>query len=118
VISAAEMATLRTIESQAFTASATVYGKVSVADTSGGFTDSYVARGTYSCSFGPSQVRPREVEAANRIQLVGQWTFVFPSTATVLPTDRVHVGTRAFEVVSSGIGSEDIVLRVNCTEIL
>lgn len=118
MISAAEMATLRGAEATSFNATATVYRKASVADTSGGSTDSYGAVATYPCSFGAYPVRPREVEAAERIRLIAHWSFVFPSSATVLATDRLTVGTRTFEVVSSGIGSEDVVLKVICTEIL
>lgn len=109
---------LRGTESQSFTTTATVYRKASVEDTSGGFSDTYTPTATYPCSFGAYPVRPREVEAAERIQLIAHWSFVFPSTAVIVATDRIHVGIRKFEVVSSGIGSEDVILKVICTEIL
>lgn len=118
MISAAEMAGLRATETLSFTTTATVHRKVAVDDTSGGSTDTYPVVATYPCSFGPYPVRPREREASERIRLVAQWAFVFPASAVILATDRVTVGTRTFEVVSSGIGSDDVVLKVICTEIL
>lgn len=118
MISAVEMATLRATETLSFTTTATVYRKVAVTDTSGGFTNTYTAAATYPCSFGAYPVRPREREAGERIQLIAQWSFVFPASAMILATDRITVGTRTFEVVSSGIGSDDVVLKVICTELL
>lgn len=109
---------LRVVIGHTFTDEATVIRKAQVADTSGGFTDSYTAYATYPCSFAIYPVRPREVESAQRIQLITQWAFVFPSTASILATDRLVVGTRTFEVVAANIGSIDVMLRVMCTEIL
>lgn len=118
MISAAEMSLIQSHDARSFTSTAMVKRQTSVRDTSGGARDTYPTVATYPCSFSAYPVRPREVESANRIQLVEHWAFLFPAYAVILPTDRIAVGTRTFEIVSSGIGGEDIVLKVICTEII
>jgi hypothetical protein len=120
MISAAELASLRTQDAQTFTTTATVLHKVTAEDTQGGSLDTYPTEGaaTYPCSFGRlGQVRPVERESQPRIQLVADWNFVFPVEADIRPTDRIAVGTRTFEVVDAGIGSADVVRRAICLEI-
>lgn len=100
------------------TASVEVHRKSSVADTSGGFTDTYAKVATYPCSYVRSQFTPRERELAVRTQAFIYWDFTLPHDADVRPTDRLYLGTRRFEVVAGGTHSLGIYSTVTTLEII
>lgn len=113
-----EIADSRSEIGSTFTSTATVLRKASVADTSGGFADTYPPVATYPCTFAPYQIRPLERESAERIQSISYWQFAFPFDAVVRLTDRLLVGTRTFEVSGSGSGTINVALYVIAQEIL
>jgi len=97
---------------------ATVWRKSIVSDGAGGQTDTYAVVATYSCSMTPSMISPREVEQTAAIQVISLWQLHLPYDADVVPTDRLVVGTRTFEVVRSSARTVDVDLVVHCVEIL
>lgn len=97
---------------------ATVMRKSIVSDGAGGQVDSYTAVATYSCSLTPSMVSPREVEQSAAIQVISLWSVHLPFDADVVPTDRLIVGTRTFEVVRGLQRTVDVDLVVACLEVL
>ncbi len=102
-----------------FLTTAVQFQKQSVSDSAGGHVDSYVAIATVACNFARSMVRPREVEYAERVENVTYWDFSFvPGSIDANPTDRLHVGTRIFEVVGRGLGSSTVVLSIVTMEII
>lgn len=113
-----ELANLRGAFTSLQRATATVKRKMAVRDSSGGFTDTYVTHGTYSCSFSRYPIRPRDVPSAPRIQSQSAWYFSFPDGADIQLTDRLLVGTRTFEVLESGPRSTNLTLFVICMEII
>lgn len=117
MINAAEFATLGAQVAQTFTASAIVLRLTQVADSSGGFTDTYATAATYPCSFGRWDATPVERESQPRVLAISNWRFVFAVDVDIRTTDRLLVGTRTFEVVDAGVGSADTVRRVTCLEI-
>ncbi len=90
-----------------FQTEATVKRLSQVADTTGGFTDTYTTAATYPCTFTRFLIRPREQETAGRIRNVSYWAFHFTTDADIRATDRLQVGTRMFEVV--GVGQDSTV---------
>lgn len=100
-----------------FTSEAEVLRKTQVADTSGGFVDSYASAGTYACSFAKTMITPLERERDVRMQSISYWQFVFAAGTDIRLTDRLLVGTRTFEVSGAGEISLAIMLRVNAKEI-
>jgi head-tail adaptor len=115
--SLAGQARLRVALAHTFNASATIKRKAQVADTTGGFTDSYATVATHMCSFSRSQITPVERENAVQVLAVSFWNLRFAAGTDIRTTDRIVVGTRTFEVVSSATGSLVLATRVVCQEI-
>lgn len=118
MISTAELASLRAQAEASFSATATVLRKSTVSDGAGGQTDSYTNIGTFPCSYAPALVTPYERERFERITAQGIWRFVFPAGTTILPTDRLTVDGRSFEVTYGGQPSIQVDLIVWAQEIL
>ena len=114
----AGQARLRAALARTFTVTADVSRKTQVADTTGGFTDTYAVVATLPCSFSRSQITPIERENAVTVRAISFWNFVFPAESDIQPTDRLIVGDRTFEVVSSATGSIELATRVICQEIV
>lgn len=117
MISESLLAGIRTLAESAMTATATVYRKSFVADTTGGFTDTYAAVGTFPCMYAPHQITPTERETTISVQAISMWRFQFPMGTDIENTDRIVTGGRTFEVVSPGSGSIEVAVRVICQEI-
>jgi hypothetical protein len=113
----AGQARLKAALARTFNASATIMRKAQVADNTGGYTDTYVVEATHPCSFSRSQITPVERENAVQVRAISFWTFVFAAGTDILTTDRIVVGSRTFEVVSSATGSLELATRVVCQEI-
>jgi hypothetical protein len=117
VVSAAGIARLRSAFAATLDATATVYRRVQVPDTSGGSTDTYTLAASYPCRFSRYQITPREREGTLQVQVVSYWQFLFEVSAVIRNTDRIHVGSRVFEVVSGGLSSLALEQNVVCAEI-
>jgi len=96
---------------------ASVWRKTQVSDSAGGFVDTYAVVATEPCRFYTYPITPIEKEETTQVQAVVFWRFIFRHTADVVPTDRLTVGSRTFEVVNATIGSIETVLDVLCQEI-
>ena len=117
LLGAVGIARLKAALAQTFTVSATILRKSQVADNTGGFTDTYTAVATHMCSFSRAQISPIERENAVTVLAIVFWTFVFAAGTDIRTTDRITVGSRTFEVVSSASGSLELATRVVCQEI-
>lgn len=113
----AGQARLRAALNRTLSTSATIMRKAQVADSTGGYTDSYTAVSTVLCSFSRSQITPIERENAVQVLAISFWNFVFPAETDIRTTDRIVVSGRTFEVVSSATGSIELATRVVCQEI-
>lgn len=110
---------VRQVVGKTFDTTADVMRKSSVADTSGGQTDSYALFATYPCSLKVYPVRALERESGERIQSIIVWQFVFPFDADVQQTDRLETPDgRTFEVVGSGKDSFNIYVLITAHEII
>lgn len=113
------LARVRQVINKTFDTQANVLRKASVADTSGGRTDSYPLVATYPCKITIYPIRTLERESGERVQSIRYWQFAFPYDAVVLPTDRlVTPDSRTFEVNGTGHDSTNIVLLVTAIEII
>ena len=101
-----------------FTVSAKVYRKTSVSDDAGGSVDTYPHYATYPCSFARAGAMFIEREATTAVQSVNTWRFVFAAGTVILPTDRLVVDDRTFEVISGASSSWEIATRVLAVEII
>lgn len=100
-------------------ARATVWHRVSTADTSGGLTESYPqANLTLPCSYYRATIRPLDREQQPRVFVVTDWIFIFPAGSDIRSTDRIKVGTRTWEVVEAGDDSLEVGLQAYCQEIV
>jgi len=113
----AGQARLRAALALTLSTSAAILRKTQVADSTGGFTDSYTEVATHLCSFSRSQITPIERENAVQVLAISFWNFVFAAETDIRTTDRIVVGSRTFEVVSSATGSIELATRVICQEI-
>jgi len=118
VLRPGELAALRAPYEQRMQATATVFRKAQVSDGMGGYVDSYVETRGYPCNFTPFPITPIERETATQVQAITFWRFVFPAGADILPTDRIMVGARGFEVVQASVGMIEIQHAVLCQEIV
>jgi len=91
-----------------YTTTAEVQRKTLTADHSGGFIDTWSTVHEYPCSFTAYMIRPIERESDVRVQAISYWRFTFPSGTDILPTDRLIVGSRTFEIAGSGEGSPSV----------
>lgn len=101
-----------------FQGSVEVLRKTAVADSQGGFKNTYTSVATYKCSFSKSQVRPRTAEYTVRVQDIAYWAFHFLPGTDIINTDKLRVGTRTFEIIGQGDGSSDVVLEIITQEII
>ena len=118
LVTAAQLERFRGAVESIMFSTATILRKQIVSDGAGGQTDTYVSVGTSECYFAQPQVTPVEREVAPGIRAQAPWRFAFPSGTTILPTDRLVVGSRTFEVVYGGANTLDLYLTVFAMEII
>lgn len=85
-------------------------------DGMGGQTESWDTQATVSCRIAPAGGGPQERTIANKLSSVSAWTITLPAETDVKTTDRLVVGSRAFEVVAVLARSGEVARRVVCTE--
>jgi hypothetical protein len=103
---------------QMMTSTADVYRKGTITDDAGGQVDTYTVVGTYPCLFEAYPIRPIENESEPMVRAIVTWQFIFPLDVSIRETDRIHVGSRVFEVISQRVGTMSISNHVICLEIL
>lgn len=96
---------------------AQIWRRTQVADTSGGYVDTFALAQSVLCSFAPQGITPVEREGTVTVTAITVWRFVFPLGTVVSQTDRIICLGRTFEVTSSASGSLQVAVRVICTEI-
>lgn len=114
-----ELEALRAAYTLWMTSTAAIYRRTQVADTSGGFTDTYASVGLEPCSFSMFPITPVERETTTRVQVIAFWRFLFAHDVDIRSTDYIVVveSSRTFQVVYAGMGSIEINKQVLCQEI-
>lgn len=117
VIGRWNFAKIRSAIGQTFTGTAEVHRRMRVADSSGGFTESYKLVHTYPCSYARYPIRPLDRELQPRVQVVTAYKFLFADDADVQAIDRLIVGDRTFEVIECDTANLPLYRDAYCQEI-
>lgn len=119
MIDARTLAEMKTRQQAAMPDSCVVKRLTRASDGAGGSTESWATAATVACRYAPA--RGAEQQAAGKLAAVGVWTVTVPQGTDVRATDRLVIGTRTFEVVTTAAGSVDgaweTALRVLATEV-
>lgn len=118
MISADELAEMRTNADGTLPDVCDILRVVSVSDGQGGGTMSWSpVHADVPCSVAPTQVHDWERPVASRVSSQSGWTITVPAGTDVKVTDRVQVGVRLFDVAKvSGPRSWEIDRQVYCSE--
>lgn len=120
MLTTAEIAAMRTTQTQALPDSCTISRKSTVADGRGGTTATWANVATnVACRLGRSGSKSGiETIDADKLQQQTPWVVTFSHNQDVRNTDRIVIGSRTFEA----IGPEPhaawmMALRVQCIEV-
>ena len=102
MLSAAEIAAMRSVETQALPDLCTIQRKGGSSDDRGGTTVAYSVRASnVACRLGRAGSRSGiETVDADKVQQQTPWVVTFAHNQDVQNTDRIVIGARMFEVVS------------------
>lgn len=117
MLTAAEVAEMRTIQAMALPGTAVISRRTLAADGMGGFTESWAAVGTVTCRVGPASESGAERMIADRITETDAWVLTLPAETSVLAKDRIVAEGRTFEVVNAIAHSWETARRVVAIEV-
>lgn len=99
MLSAAELAAMRTVEQSAMSGTAVIRRATNTPDGTGSFTESLAAIGTVSCDVWAVSQRLNEAVGGDQILSRGDWYITIPYGTDVKATDIIDVGSKSYEVV-------------------
>jgi SPP1 family predicted phage head-tail adaptor len=117
MLSAAELADMRTVQAQAMTGTCVISRKTLIADGMGGYTETWAAAGTVSGRVWPASESGAESLIADRITESDAWVITVPYATDITAKDRVVADGRTFEVVSAIAHTWETARRVVATEV-
>ena len=117
MLTAAELADMRSVQAQAMAGTAVVSRKTLTADGMGGFTETWSAAGTVSCRVWPARESGAESLIADRITEADAWVITVPYATDVTAKDRIVADGRTFEVVSAIAHTWETARRVVAVEV-
>lgn len=117
MLSAAELAEMRSVQALAQAGTAVISRKTLTADGMGGFTETWAASGTVTCRVWPARESGAESLIADRITESDAWVITVPYATDVAAEDRVVADGRTFEVVTAIAHTWETARRVVCVEI-
>ena len=97
MLTAAELAVMRTVEQSAMSSTAVIKRVTNTPDGTGSFTESFAAIGTVVCDVWAVSQRV-EVIGGAQILSRGDWYITVPYGTDVKATDIIDVGSKSFEV--------------------
>lgn len=111
MLTAAELAAMRTVEQSAMSSSAVIRRATNTPDGTGSFTEVLAPIGTVNCDVWA--VSQRETVGGEQILSRGEWYITIPFGTDVKASDIIDVGSKSYEVtfVPSG-ASWQTALRV------
>lgn len=118
LLSAAELASMRSTLNRTLPDTATIQRDVVGSDGSGGQTvTSITTTGAFACRV--AVAAGREEVIAGKLDAVGTWTITLPALTDIAAGDRIVIGSRTFEVsLPLRPRSWELSRRVLCTETL
>lgn len=117
MLTASELAAMRSTLTESLPDTAQVQRKTRVSDGMGGFTETWEVVATVACRVSPSGLSSQERAVAERLGSSRVWTITLPAQTGVQTPDRITVGSRSFEVAGIGNRSDEICRRVICVEV-
>lgn len=117
MLSAAELADMRTVQAEAMAGTAVISRKTLTTDGMGGFTETWAASGTVTCRVWPATESGAESLIADRITESDAWVITVPYATDVTAKDRVVADGRTFEVVSAIAHTWETARRVVAVEV-
>lgn len=117
MLTAAELADMRSVQAEAMAGTAVISRKTLTADGMGGFTETWSAAGTVSCRVWPARESGAESLIADRITEADAWVITVPYATDVTAKDRIVADGRTFEVVSAIAHTWETARRVVAVEV-
>lgn len=106
---------------RAMTDTAAVQRRTGASDNAGGTTlgawTTVTGLEAVPCRYWQKGTEAREVEGTTRVQTLSLWGFAVPVGTDIRSTDRLLVGSRAFEVVQGGGHTDATQLVLTCMEV-
>ena len=99
MLTTSELTSLRAVQAQTMTETATIQRKTSVSDGAGGFSDTWATVGSAACRVAPGGAGTAQI-LAGRLNEKSGWRITLPQGTDVSEADRINVGSRSFEVLS------------------
>lgn len=117
MLSAAELAEMRSVQALAQAGTAVITRRTLASDGMGGFTETWAAAGTVTCRVWPASESGAESLIAERITEGDAWILTLPYATDVLAKDRIAADGRTFEVVAPIAHTWETARRVVCVEV-
>ncbi|MCU0503877.1 MAG: head-tail adaptor protein [Anaerolineae bacterium] len=118
MLTAADLTAIRSAANASLVDTCLIKRATSTSDGVGGYTSTWTTTATVACRVAPAR-SPAELHLAERVAAVQGWTITLPYNTDVLPTDRLMVGSRTFEVIGRlAAETYETARRVVCVEIL
>lgn len=117
MLTAAELAEMRSVQDEAMAASCVISRKTLVSDGMGGFTETWAASGTVSCRVWPAGESGAERLVADRITEDDVWVITLPYATDVVAKDRITADGRTWEVVNPIAHTWETARRVVAVEV-
>jgi len=117
MLSAAELADMRTVQAQAMAGTCVITRRTLVADGMGGYTETWAAAGTVAGRVWPATESGAESLIADRITESDAWVITLPYATDVTAKDRISYEGRTFEVVAPIAHTWETARRVVATEV-
>lgn len=105
MLTAAELAVMRTVEQSAMSSTAVIKRVTNTPDGTGSFTESFAAVGTVVCDVWPASLSVGERVSGGQIVSRGEWYITIPYGTDVKAFDIIDVGSKSFEVTFVPNGS-------------
>ena len=117
MLTAAELADMRTVQDQAMAGTCVITRKTLTSDGMGGFTETWAAAGTVVGRVWPATESGAESLMADRITESDAWVITVPYATDVTAKDRITADGRTFEVVSAIAHTWETARRVVAVEV-
>lgn len=98
MLTAAELAAMRTVEQSAMSGTAVIKRVTNTPDGTGSFTEAFAAVGTVVCDVWPADRSMGEPVSGGQIVSRGEWYITIPFGTDVKASDIINVGAKSYEV--------------------
>lgn len=117
MLTAAEIAEMRSVQVLAQAATCVITRRSLSSDGMGGFTETWAGVGTVTGRVWPATESGAERLIADRITEEDAWVITVPQGTDVVAKDRITESGRTFEVVTAIVHTWETARRVVCVEV-